>query len=217
MNQPTPAPTPTTSENPNTPERSSKRSAPAFVPLMAAGLFMITGLCGLLFIGREKARIIGQSVSELDIQPLLYADKPILREDMLGKTTVLHFWGAWCPPCVEEYPDFIAIQEQYQNDPSVIIASIACGNQADDTKEKLEFYTKQFLNKLNAPDFPIFYDPVEFTRSEISKMMTTGGFSYPTTLVINSEGLVANVWRDKVTEKALGQAIEQAKKSAPKS
>jgi peroxiredoxin len=48
-------------------------------------------------------------------------------------------------------------------------------------------------------------------------MMTTGGFSYPTTLVVDSQGQVANVWRDKVTKKVLEQAIEQAKKSVPKS
>lgn len=213
MNQPAPS----TIETPNPVEPSSKRSTPAFVPLMAAGLFMITGLCGLLFIGREKARIIGQSVTELDIQPLLYADKPILRDEMIGKITVLHFWGAWCAPCVEEYPDIISIQEKYSDDPSVIIASIACGKNEDDTKDTLTFYTKQFLNKSNAPDLPVYHDPAEYTRSEISKMMTSGGFSYPTTIVLDSQARVANVWRDKVTKKVLEQAIEQAKKTVPKS
>lgn len=213
MNQPTPS----SSESINPVEPVSKRSTPAFVPLMAAGLFMISGLCGLLFIGREKARIIGQTVSELDIQPLLYSDKPILREEMMGKVTVLHFWGAWCPPCREEYPDIVSIQEKYSQDPSVIIASIACSDKSDDTKDTLAFYTKQFLNKTDVPDLPVYHDPAEYTRSEISKMMTTGGFSYPTTLVVDSQGQVANVWRDKVTKKVLEQAIEQAKKSVPKS
>ena len=184
---------------------------------MAAGLFMITGLCGLLFIGREKARIIGQPVTDLDIQPLLYVEKAIEPKDMLGKVTVVHFWGWWCPPCVQEYPEIIAIQEKYQNDPMVIVASIACGNRTDDTKDTVAFYTKQFLNKSKAPDLPVYCDPAEFSRSEISKMMTSGGFSYPTTLVLDAEGLVADVWRDKITRKTLEQSIERAKKKTPKS
>ena len=30
-----------------------------------------------------------------------------------GKVLIINFWATWCPPCLKEIPDFIALQEQY--------------------------------------------------------------------------------------------------------
>jgi thiol-disulfide isomerase/thioredoxin len=30
-----------------------------------------------------------------------------------GKVLVINFWATWCPPCLKEIPDFMALQQQY--------------------------------------------------------------------------------------------------------
>jgi thiol-disulfide isomerase/thioredoxin len=181
---------------------------------MFAALFMVTGICVLLFIGREKARIIGQTLPELDIQPLLFSEAPIKPEDMKGKTVVLHFWGFWCQPCLKEYPRFILVQTKYKDDPKVLFASIACSDRTNDTKDQLAFYTKQLLNKNNSPEFPIYCDPAEYSRTQISHLLTKGGFAYPTTLVLDGQGRVVDIWRGAVDPVTLEDAIERAKKAS---
>ena len=41
--------------------------------------------------------------------------------DFKGKVIILNFFATWCPPCKEEIPDFIALQEQYGSQGLVII------------------------------------------------------------------------------------------------
>ena len=199
-------------EEPTSPiEQPSKRSTPAIVPLLLAGLFMVTGICVLLVIGREKARIIGQTVTELDIQPLLNADSPLTDADMKNKVVVLHFWGFWCKDCAQEMPDFVATQRKYLTDPKVVFASIACSNNEKETKDGLRFRTNKFLLNIDANELKVYQDPAEFTRSRISQLMTAGGFSYPTTLVLDGQGKVVDVWRSATKPSALTNAIEKAK------
>lgn len=35
--------------------------------------------------------------------------------DQKGKFTVLSFWGSWCPPCLKEAPDLVALNKKYEN------------------------------------------------------------------------------------------------------
>ena len=192
-------------------KESTPRSSPAIIPLLLAGVFMVVGICVLLIIGREKARIVGQTITEMDIQPLLNTESPITEADMKGKVVVLHFWGYWSPDCVKELPAFVKTQREYSQDAKVLFASISCSNGNKESLDSLKFYTNKFLQSVEANDLPAYSDPAEFSRTRVSQLMTAGGFSYPTTLVVDGDGRVVDVWRSTVPPKALAKAIEKAK------
>lgn len=192
------------------------RSTPAIVPLLLAGLFMVTGICVLLVIGKEKTRIIGQQVVELEFTPLLNTETPITEETMRGKVVVMHFWGYWCPACVKELPEFVKTQKSFVADSDVLFANVSCSQRKEETLDALKFYTNKFMQNVDGADLPAYYDPVEFSRTRLSQLMTAGGFSYPTTLVIDGEGNVVDLWRSEVPKNALEKAIDKAKQANKK-
>jgi peroxiredoxin len=38
-----------------------------------------------------------------------------------GKVILLNFWAAWCPPCKEEMPDFVRLQEDFAEQGFVVL------------------------------------------------------------------------------------------------
>jgi cytochrome c biogenesis protein CcmG/thiol:disulfide interchange protein DsbE len=45
-----------------------------------------------------------------------------------GKTVVLNFWASWCPPCLEEFPSLMQLQQQV---PGVVVLAVSFDTDAD--------------------------------------------------------------------------------------
>jgi thiol-disulfide isomerase/thioredoxin len=54
-----------------------------------------------------------------------------------GKPTVLHFWGTWCPPCVEEMPEVRQFYDKYARDSGVVVLTISNDKDLQDLKRWL--------------------------------------------------------------------------------
>ena len=60
-----------------------------------------------------------------------------------GKWVLVNFWATWCPPCLEEIPDLIALQESHKN---LVVIGIAM-----DYKSKQEIVKFADDNLINYP------------------------------------------------------------------
>jgi len=97
-----------------------------------------------------------------------------------GKTVVIDFWATWCPPCRDEIPGYIELQEEYAKDDLVII-----GVSLD---RKGPEVVKSFMEK-----FGMNYVVVMGNENTVEAF---GGFrGIPTTFIVDREGNI----RDKKT------------------
>ena len=59
-----------------------------------------------------------------------------------GRVVLVNFWAAWCTPCAEEVPQFIALQKKYQDQGLQVIGFSV----EDDATELHDFYRKYQMN-----------------------------------------------------------------------
>ncbi len=69
--------------------------------------------------------------------------KPVQLSDFKGKVVVLDFWATWCPPCVAEVPNFMALQKKYR-DRGLVVVGISLDD--DGPGEVASFAKTQGMN-----------------------------------------------------------------------
>jgi len=101
-------------------------------------------------------------------------DEIVTKNDIIGKTVLINFWATWCPPCVEELPLFMKMQQKYKGK-DVILMLVNVGEK----KEDIESFLRE--NKLS---IDVYRDP----DKEVSK--TFGTYKYPETYIIDRNGIL---------------------------
>lgn len=179
---------------------------------------MLVGISFLILLGREKSNIAGQQVGDLDIQPLLNTETGLTTQEMRGKFVLLHFWGPWCPPCIDEYPEIIKLQRKYDEHPDVLVVSVSCDSKVPENPDDLRFDTKRELQSV-AADLKIYSDPAQYSRVQIANLMGRKGFAYPTSLLLDRQMKVIQAWvgatREGEIEKVIQRTLSTSKPALP--
>src|SRR5277367_1145823 len=88
-----------------------------------------------------EASIAGKTAEDFSLD---LAGKPTRLSDMRGKVVVLNFWASWCPPCVEETPSLIELQQRISSRNGVVL-----GVSIDEDAAAYSRFVKE--HKLNFP------------------------------------------------------------------
>jgi thiol-disulfide isomerase/thioredoxin len=155
---------------------------------------MLVGILFLAWLGTPQIEpAVGQKIDKLDLVPLAFADAPFGEQDLLGKITVLHFWGTWCPPCRLEFPGFVKVAEQFQGNDAVQVISVSSSQGPEYDLEALAESTREFL-KHYAATVPTYADPAGLSREQVAMLLPDGSLPYPCTVVLDRQGVVRGVW-----------------------
>ncbi len=169
----------------------NKKSNP-LVLIMALVALLIVAVAGIALSasgsGAQFAEIGGQAPTFT--LPTVNGETLDLAE-YSGKPVVLNFWATWCPPCRHEIPELASFSTRYDGEVAVIGIST----------EPLAT-VRPFVDTLGIP-YPIAIDSA--TTVNDAYLIR----SLPTSVIIDSDGVVRQVITGAVTEQRLAAEIER--------
>ncbi|NLY98557.1 MAG: TlpA family protein disulfide reductase [Clostridiaceae bacterium] len=118
--------------------------------------------------------------------------------DFFGKPVVINFWATWCPPCVNEMPDFQKVYEDLGEEIQFLMINLTDGSR--ETKKK----ALEFIND-NKFTFPVFYD------MNLEASIGLGIFSYPVSLFLDEEGYLITGAVGSINEELIRKGIDMSR------
>jgi thiol-disulfide isomerase/thioredoxin len=119
-----------------------------------------------------------------------------------GKIRIINFWATWCPPCLEEIPEFVKLQTEYQAKNLQFIGI------AIEDKAAVEQYLKD-----NPVNYPILIGGDEAIK--LSHQLGNIVNAVPFSLILNQKGQIVHrqpgeLSREKIIEiiSPLGMRIQ---------
>jgi peroxiredoxin len=117
-----------------------------------------------------------------------------------NKVVLVNFWAAWCVPCADEVPQFIALQKKYQGQGLQVI-----GFSVDDDAQELQRFYRKY--QMNYPVVP----------SDIRLADAFGGvLGLPTTFVIGRDSRIRTKHNGATDLSMLEQEVVALLKASPK-
>lgn len=149
-------------------------------------------------IDQELGLDINEFAPDFELENL--AGEKVKLSDYKGKKVILNFWATWCPPCRVEMPYMQNYYEEYKDLANVEI--LAVNMTKIERGDKLE-NIKEFVND-NELTFPILLDK----DGEIMDLYRVR--AYPTTYILNTEGMVTDRIVSSLDEKMMKELVDNS-------
>ena len=168
--------------------------------------FIISALIIAIFIGMALKNVFFQELLTPSMTVLEDGTKQINYETALtkldqssttfeaykGKILIVNFWASWCGPCQEEAPDLNTFYEQKPAN----VELLAINATSNDSRENAIKFQQLYDLK-----FPIFLD----NDRSLGKSFEV--LAYPTTFIIDTEGVLKHTIKGQLTHEHLQQLI----------
>jgi len=114
---------------------------------------------------------IGTSAPHFTVQD---SDRKVSLDEFRGKIVVLNFWATWCPPCVDEMPSLVQMQQKMKGKGVEVLAISVDADQSA---------YQNFLKNYKV-DLLTVRDPDQKSNN------LYGTFKFPETYVIDRQGIL---------------------------
>jgi peroxiredoxin len=114
---------------------------------------------------------IGTSAPDFTVHD---ADRTVTLSQFKGQVVVLNFWATWCPPCIEEMPSLVQMQQRMK---AKGVTVLAVSVDVDDSNYR-RFLKDHSVNLLSVRD------------ADQKSNNLYGTFKFPETYVIDRNGVV---------------------------
>lgn len=140
--------------------------------------------------GLTEAPIAGYLAPDFTLNTI--GGQAVTLSDLRGQPIVINFWATWCPPCRAEIPYFQAAATKYNG--QVIILGV---NQAE-SLVTVNPFVREF-----GMTYPVPLDE----NSTVSRLYSVSAL--PTTLFVDSDGIIQEVFPGIMSQAVLEDRIEQ--------
>jgi thiol-disulfide isomerase/thioredoxin len=104
--------------------------------------------------------------------------------DYKGKWVLVNYWATWCPPCLEEVPDFVALYDQHKDKDLMVIGVV------------FEYQSAKEVAKY-VDDMLMSY-PIVLGNDKIAAQIGAADV-LPTTYIYNPQGKLVKIKRGLIT------------------
>jgi thiol-disulfide isomerase/thioredoxin len=147
---------------------------------------------------RDVARDMANTVPfEFDFQLRDISGEWLRKSEFKGKVLIVDIWGTWCPPCREEIPHFIALNQRYRSAGLEIVGL----NKENGSPEAQAQKVREFRDKFGIP-----YRCAIITERIMSQIPDFDGF--PTTLFFDKHGKLRLMYVGYHESRELQAAVE---------
>jgi thiol-disulfide isomerase/thioredoxin len=111
--------------------------------------------------------------------------------DYKGKWVLINLWATWCPPCLEEIPDLIALQDSHKN---LFVIGVAVDYES---KKKVADFADD-----NLMSYPIVLGDDKTVKQ------LGGAEVLPSTYIYNPQGKLVKTHRGLITRKTIEKLMQ---------